>query len=153
MQRTNSLENTLMLGEIQGKRRQGWQRMRWLDNITDSIDMNLSKLWETVENRWAWCAAVYEIIDNQTRFSDWTTATASRVFLDQGLNPCLCVGRQIFLPLSHQGSPLWLIFNFRLRCIVRDQWVQPPCFTHWGNWCWRSGAVGSRSPNQLWPSS
>ena len=96
MQRPNSLEKTLMPGEIQGKRRQGWQRMRWLDNITDSMNMNLSKLWEIVENRWAWHAAVYEVTESQTRFSDWTIATACRVFLGQGLNPCLRVGRQIF---------------------------------------------------------
>ena len=111
MQRTKSLENTLMLGEIQGKRRQRWQRMRWLDNITDSMDMNLSKLWETVENRWAWRAAVYEITESQTQFSDWTTATACRVFLGQGLNPCLCFGRQIFYhwAISEAHFDLFLI--------------------------------------------
>ena len=54
MQRVNSLENTLLLGKIEGKRRRGWQRVRWLDSITDSMDMNLSKLWETVKNRKAW---------------------------------------------------------------------------------------------------
>ena len=60
-QRADSLEKTLMLGKIEGKRGRGWQRMRWLDSIIDSIDMSLSKLWEIVENRETWRAAVHGI--------------------------------------------------------------------------------------------
>ena len=60
MQRADLLEKTLMLGKIEGKRR-GWQKMKWLNNITDSVDMNLNKLWETVEDRGAWCAAVHRV--------------------------------------------------------------------------------------------
>ena len=66
MQRAKSLEKTLMLGKIEGKRRRGQQRMTWLDIITDSMDMSLSKFWEIVENRGPWWAAVHGVIKNQT---------------------------------------------------------------------------------------
>ena len=81
IQRANSLEKLLMQGKIESRRRREWQRMRWLDGITDSVDMNLSRLQEMVKDREVWHAAVHGVRKSRTQLSDWTTTIPSPLIL------------------------------------------------------------------------
>ena len=142
--RADSFEKTLMLGKIEGRRRRGWPRMRWLDGITDSMDMGLGELQELVMDREAWGAAVHGIAVSQTRLSNWTELKWEHRFSSSGLATLRNVessqtrDRTLHwqadsLPLGHQGSPKTISFivdqvdgpAFReTGCVLLFLWIQ-----------------------------
>ena len=135
MLRAHSLEKTLMLGKIEGKRRTGWQGVRWLESIMDSVEMSLSKLWEIVKDREAWCTAVHGVTKSQTRLSDWTELDCKEIKLvhPKGNQPEYSLeGLMLKLKLQYFGHLMQKL-------------------THWKRlWCWERLKRGGDGDDRGW---
>ena len=133
-----------MLGKIKGRRRRRWQRLRWMDGITDSMNMSLSKTWEMVKDRESWHAAVHEVAKSQTQLSEWTTTADIFVERKKSL-PLLCLSSQLFLLSlllwhSHHtcllsvSGPFWTLSHLKiLPPVISSANTLLPIFTSLGS--------------------